>query len=353
MTTTGTTSKQREQATRKTGSQSGQPIVAGVRSDLHTMLLPMFAEQNEIHDLETVIDGCRIRIRSHDAGVRIPTFMDQKIMMLLAAHIRDVIQSGGQPTRHINIDRREVIDLIGGGGSTGGSDYRRVTERLQRLHSTKITAETAISADVSRRRHFSWIDAFEEDILHTDKGKEVIGLKISLSVDAFRWITQGDGFDMTRERFKSITSAQSSCSRIYAICLANLIYAKGEDVYIQIEDLRLRVPSADTLKGFKKRPLSKAIELISASPDMSRYLSVSLVRKTEDGFIPLDGRAPLESVYIRVCKGPDALPSINKLLPLSETGGDTRSLSAAESLVELLTDRGSSAFTDTEMADMS
>lgn len=352
MAITGTTSHSREQAFSKTGDHTDPPIVAGVRSDLNTMLLPMFAEQSEIQDLETVIDGCRISISSSDNGVRIPTFMDQKIMMLLAAHIRDVIHSGGRPTRHISIDRREIIDLIGGGGVTGGADYRRVTERLQRLHSTKITAERAISSDVSRRRHFSWIDAFEEDIRETGKGKEIIGLKISLSVDAFRWVTEGDGFDMTRERFKGITSAQSSCSRIYAICLANLIYAKGEDVYIQIEDLRLRVPSADTLKGFKKRPLSKAIEVIAASPDMNRYLSLEFARKTEDGFEPLSGRSPLDRVYIRVRKGPDALPSINKLLPPSAATDDTPTFSAAESLVELLTERGPMAFNDLETQDM-
>lgn len=293
----------------------GTPI-GGVRSDLNTMLLPLFSEQPDATAFQTEIDGCTLTMHSDEDGVRLPTSLDRKILNLISAHVRDAIRVGGRPTRHITIHRQELLDLLNGSGThAGGADYRRLTERLQRLLSVRIVAERAIGGSTSRRRHFRWIDAFEEDLYQTGRGKELVKLKISLSEDAFVWITRFEGFDMSHQDFTAMTSPSASISRIFDICLAKLVASRGSDVFIQIDELRRRIPINNELKGFKARTLKTAMAAIANNDFMSQMLSLELCRQTDDGYMPLAGRAPLEEVYLKITRGPGDLPSVNCLLP--------------------------------------
>ncbi len=320
------------------GSRGERRAIGGVRNDLNTMLLPMFTEQAEATSFQTEVDGCILTMQSGDGEFRLPTALDRKILNLLAAHVRDVIRSGGRPTRHILVHRQELLDLLNGSGThAGGADYRRLNERLNRLLSARIIAERAVNAQTSRRRHFRWIDAFEEELRQTGRGKELVRLKISLSEDAFSWITRNEGFDMTHQQFSAITSSGASISRIFDICLAKLVYARGEDVYMQIDDLRRRVPISAHLRSFKSRTLKNAMSAISASPDMSRLVSLELCKRAADGFHPLDGQTRLENVYLRVSKGPGSLPSIDCLLPEDRQDGlPTVRLAPGQALANLL-----------------
>lgn len=288
--------------------------VGGVRTDL-TTLLPIFAERPNSAEFEATVDGYRLTIYSDDEGIRLPTSLDHKILTLLAAHIRDVIRAGGTPSRQIYVHRQELLNLLYGSNNVGGADYKRLIERLNRLFAVRIVAEHALDENTSRRRHFRWIESFEEDFQHTGRGKELVRLRITLSTDAFRWITRHEGFDLSHQEFTAISRSGASVSRVFDICLARLVYARGEDIYIQIDDLRRRVPISSSLRHFKSRTLKAALDEIETNQGMARLLSARLVRQTEAGFEPVVGRAPLDSLYVHVSRGSAPLPPVNCLIP--------------------------------------
>jgi len=310
--------------------------VGGIRNDLNTMLLPMFAEHQDAGRFETEIDDCRLEIYSDDDKVGLPTALDRKILTLLAAHVRDVIQSGGEPRQDIFVHRQDLLSLLNGSNNVGGKDYKRLEERLQRLRSVRIVAERSLDATTTRRTQFSWIQGFEEDFHHTGRGKELVRLRITLSQEAFRWITRHQGFDMSHQDFTAISKSSASVSRVFDICLARLVYAEGRDVYIQIDDLRRRIPISSPLRHFKSRTLKAALKEIAENKSMSRILTASLVKKTETGFEEVTGRTQLESLYLKVAKGPAPLPSVNCLIPdPALTGSLSEQLRPAEALASL------------------
>lgn len=289
--------------------------VGGVRTDLNSALLPIFAENQDATAFEATVDGYKLTIYSDADNVRLPTSLDWKILKLLAAHIRDVIRAGGTPSRQIIVHRQDLLSLLNGANNAGGADYRRLLERLNRLFTVRIVAERELDEETSRRRHFRWIESFEEDFQHTGRGKELVRLKITLSTDAFRWITRHEGFDLSHQEFTAISKSSASVSRVFDICLARLVHARGEDVYIQIDDLRRRVPITSSLRHFKSRTLKAALQEIETNRSMARLLTARLVRQTADGFEPVSGRAPLESLHVHVAKGSAPLPSVNCLIP--------------------------------------
>lgn len=287
-----------------------------VRNDLETMLLPFFPEEGA-ESYTGDVDGHEVHIFTDDPSGRIATAADRKILNLLAARIGAAIRSGATPTRHIRINARDIIADLAGDGVFGGSEYQRVTERLERLHATKIITEHPLGASTSRRRQFGWIDSFEQDIEHTPGGRKIIGLKISLSEDAFEWITRRQGFDVSREEFHSITSSRSSIWRIYEICLAQLLRDGGEVTRIGLDELRQRVPMSSQLKVFKSRTLRNALAAIEGNPYMSQTVRISLERQTDDGFEPIEfsKRAVLDQLVVAVRPGPGPLPRLNSLIP--------------------------------------
>lgn len=293
-----------------------------VRSDLETMLLPFFPEDLSFDDFTTEIGGYTVSMRTTDPDGRIATAGDRKILNILAARIGATIRAGKVPSRHIEVSIKDIVDDITCDRVTGGSDHLRVGERLERLAATWITTEMPIGDDVSRRRNFRWIDAWEVDVQETP-GVQRTGLqrikrlKISLSIDAFRWITRNEGFDISAERFHALTASRSSSWRIYEICLAKLVRNGGVPTRIAIDDLRRRIPIASELKLFRARTLKSSMQSIAENAQMSRVLRLSLVRKTDSGFEPvvMGKRTLLDTLYVEVTRGPDPLPETNRLIP--------------------------------------
>ena len=302
-------------------SQDGELLrdkraIPGMRSDLDIMLLPFFPDEAGLESFTTEIEGYRITMRSEIEGGRIATSSDRKILNLLAAQIGHTIRMGNTPSRHVRIETRDMIDAIACDGVTGGSEYHRITERLHRLASTRIFAEKTLGENLTRERHFSWIDAFEQDVYHTPGGRKILALKISLSEDAFEWITRNEGFEMSREDFHALTASRSSSWRIYEICLAHLVRSDGRPVWISIDELRRRVPISSDLKVFKARTLKMAMAAVAENSQMARMLSLTLERKKDTGFRELVGkeRVPLDQVHVCVRKGPAPLPEISQLI---------------------------------------
>lgn len=302
------------------GSGHGFPIagtgIAAMRSDLTSMLLPFFPEDRGLTRYRTEIGGYIVDL-SCDEGYTIATASDRKVLNCIGAAIAGAIRAGREPSRHVEMEVRPMLEALSPDAVMGGADYQRIRERLTRLMATVIETEMPIADDVRRRRRFRWIDAFEHDDKITPNGRKILSLRISLSEDAFRWMTTSLGFDISTRDFQAITSARSSIWRIYEICLATLARAETRTTCISIDELRSRIPISSELKVFKSRTLRAALEAIEQTPEMSARITARLERKTEKGFTPIDfsKRAPLDSLYVRVGPGTSPLPSLNRLLP--------------------------------------
>lgn len=292
-----------------------------MRSDLHSMLMPFFPEEIGLRRYRTTLGNHTITISSDDPENTIATPADRKILNLLAGAIAYNIRAGGEPSRHIAIDTRTMVEALADDSSVGGSQYARITTRLKRLMATVIETEMPLGDDISRRRRFRWIDAFEHDDKDLPGGRRMLGLRITISEDAFLWMTRTLGYDISRTRFHSLTSSRSSIWRIYEICLARLLANQGADVCIPIDYIRTRIPIGSPLKAFKSRTLRGAMDAIAIHPEMSQHILLSLVSQTGPGLfddMEFSQRSRLDSLHVRVRKGITPLPPLNRILAQSD-----------------------------------
>jgi hypothetical protein len=289
------------------------------------MLMPFFPEEPGLREYNASLNGYAIRITADDPNIPIATPHDRKILNLLAGALAHNIRAGEAPTRHVVIDTRTLVETLSDGGAIGGSQYNLVLDRLKRLMSTVIETEMPLGDGIQRRRRFRWIDAFEHDDKDLPGGRKMLGLRITISEDAFDWMTRSLGFDISRREFHALTSYRSSIWRIYEICLVRLITHRGNTVHIPIDDLRIRIPIASQLKLFKSRTLKTALREIPENPEMSAHIRVELARKTSEGFEVIDfsQRARLDTLYVRVSRGSGPLPHLNTILAHSEGGAAT------------------------------
>lgn len=294
--------------------------MVGMRTDLVSMLMPFFPEDKGLTRFETEVDGYKLTVSCDQDGMTLATSTDRKILTLLAGTVARHIRAGNPPTRHIEMDTHAVLEALHGDNVIGGSDYQRIVERMNRLMATVIETEMPLGDDIARRRRFRWIDAFEHDARDTANGRRIISMRVSISEDAFLWMTRSLGFDIARRNYRKITASRSSVWRIYEVCLAHLL-RHGDPARISIADLRRRVPIASELKIFKSRTLKGAMETIAKTAEMSHHVSLTLERQTEDGFeaIPFSRRTRLESLYVRIRPGSHGLPALDCILP--ETPG--------------------------------
>lgn len=286
-----------------------------LRSDIASMLMPFFPEDRALTRYVTEINGYSVMITS-DEGRTIATSSDRKILNFLAGALADAIRSGRTPSRHIEIELRPMIETLSQDSVTGGAEYQRIRDRLSRLMATVIETEMPIGDGIKRRRRFRWIDAFEHDDKETPGGRKILDLRISLSEDAFHWMTRSLGFDMTRNDFQAITATRSSAWRIYEICLASLANAPGRTVAIPIAEIRDRVPISSELKIFKSRTLRSALDAIAENPGMSSRIMARLATPGRRGMeiVDFSRRLPLDQVYVLVAPGKRALPVMNRLI---------------------------------------
>jgi hypothetical protein len=307
----------------------------GMRNDLTSMLMPFFPEDPGLREYSATIDGYSVAIYSDHPDYPIATAGDRRILNYLAGILATSVRGGAPPTRSLNIELRGLLETMASDGvisnGIGGSEYRRVISRLNRLMATVIETEMPIADDVRRRRRFSWIDSYEHDDQVAPGERKILRLTVRLSEEAFFWLTRSLGFDVSHREFQHLTAGRSSLWRIFEICLARLIQNNGADIRISLAELRDRVPIASELKVFKNRTLRNAMEGIAASTEMSKRLRLALERKTERGFepIPPNKRAPLDTLFVRVSRGDAPLPAATPLIDDSFEGIPTPALDDA------------------------
>jgi hypothetical protein len=290
---------------------------AGMRTDLDTMILPLFPEDKGLSEFKTTIDGHDVKISSQREGITIATATDRKLLNLIIARVSEEIQSGVRHNPSITLQAADIITALNGNNVYGGSEYQRITERLQRLRATHITATLRTSANTYTEIDFSWLDYVAKQVNDSDFGRRVILVQVKLTDPAFAWLTRRDGFEISHKEFHAITATRTSAWRIYEICLAHILRSGSEEVYIPLDDLRCRVPITSELKVFKSRTLKTAMATIARSPEMAKRVSISLARKTDSGYedIAFSKRVSLDSLYVRAIKGHAPLPVLNQLIP--------------------------------------
>ena len=292
-----------------------------MRSDIETMLMPLFPEDAE-HSHAVHIGGVSYTLYTTDPAVGLARPADRRVINLLAARVADLIHAGEPPTRHLRIGVKDLLEAISGESTGGGSDYARITERLHRLAATRIRTEgeSPLGPDVDRIRDFAWIDAWQQDIQQYGQRARVLAIMISLSEDALSWILHAQGFMVSKDTFADLSSVSSSAFRIYEICLAQLLSHGGSEAFIQMDELRRRIPMSSDLKTFKSRTLRRALDAIAHHTPMNRCLTLSLRRRDGDRFDRIDfsQRARHADVYIGIARGPDAPRNIDRLSRLLE-----------------------------------
>jgi hypothetical protein len=288
-----------------------------MRTDLDTMFLPLFPEDKGLSEFTTMIDGQAVKISSQKEGVTIATATDRKLLNLILARVSEEIQKGARHNPSITLQASDIITALNGNAVYGGSEYQRITERLQRLRATHVTATLRTGPNTHAEIDFSWLDYVAKQVFESDGVRRVILIQVKLTDPAFAWLTRRDGFEISQKEFRAITATRTSSWRVYEICLAHMLRSGEEEVYISLDDLKSRVPIMSELKVFKSRTLKTAMLAIANSPEMSKRVRLSLARKTDSGFEETDfsSKGSLKKLYVRVVKGLSPLPVLNQLIP--------------------------------------
>jgi len=288
-----------------------------VRQDLLSMSLPLFPDE-DAGDTFTATLGAQTITIGNDREGRMALPADRKLINLLASVVAHQIRSGETPSRHLVVSTRHVLAAHSHGARPGGADYARLNERLDRLMGTFIETEERLANGDLRKRRFRWIAAYEHD--RDPDTNAVHRLKISISEEAYVWITRTLGFDTAAAEFHAITSAPPSIWRIYEVCLFKIMMNRGRPARIPLAELRDRVPRTCELKIFKNRILKKAIDAINSDPSMGRHIQLSLevAEPCGDVFTTLGPgkRCPnLERLHVRIEQGAGRLPQASALIP--------------------------------------
>lgn len=292
-----------------------------MRADLTSMLMPFFPEDGGHNAFMAVVGGHKVTMHVEGDHTHVATSSDRKVLNFLAATLARAIRSGQEPSRHIEVETKLLIDALRADGVSGGAEYGRVIERMNRLMATIIETEAPLGDGVARRRRFRWIDAYEHDDRETAGGRKILAMRVSLSEDAFHILTRSLGYDIAAEDFRAITATRSSSWRIYEICFALLARSRQGMTTIPLADLRNRVPISSELKVFKSRTLRTAFRAIEASPRMSAHIAVDLVRVRDGAYEPIEfsARAPLDEIHVRIRRGTGPLPRMSVLIPAAPT----------------------------------
>ena len=252
------------QVTYANDTEVSKPLISrGMRTDLDTMILPLFPEDKGLSEFHTTIDGQDVRISSQKEGVTIATATDRKLLNLILSRVSDQIQDGVRHNPSITLQAVDIVTALNGDAVYGGSEYQRITERLQRLRATHVTATLRTSANTYTEIDFSWLDYVAKQVNQSDFERRVVLVQVKLTDPAFAWLTRRDGFEIPQKEFHAITASRSSAWRIYEICFAHILRSGEDEIYIGLDDLRSRVPITSELKVFKARTLKVAMETIA------------------------------------------------------------------------------------------
>jgi len=276
------------------------------RSYPMAMLLPFFPEPNGSREFSTSVGDLDVRIYLEDEGDTLATPGDRKIIAILSAAIARQIRNGiNDPV--IDIQVNELLDaLVGPELIPGGEEYARLQEKLNRLMNTVIETSKAMPNGMRRNQRFRWIGAYEYDSTEKAITGNTKSVRISLTKQAFSLITEVAGFDTPADIYRSISLSPTSTWRIYEICIATLLRNDREATTISMAELHHRIPMQCPLKVFKSRALRKAFEVISSDPEMSKRLSLTLLKKNPDGSmeeVEFSKRAKTDEVYIGITPG--------------------------------------------------
>ena len=270
------------------------------RSDITSMLLPLFPDSSNGSAFETSVDGHKIRISIEGEHYHPATQADRRVLDFVAGALAMSVRSGIAPSRTVVLPARPLLRIVSGDRSLGGEDYLRLRTSLERLMATVIETEHPLAFGKRRFRRLRLIDAFQYDQgLDSDGNPRFASVEITLSDDFCYWIMREPGIDTDPRDYRRLTTIPGSAYRIYQIFLAGLLKDGTGTVRMPLKELRDRIPLTSDLKVFKARALKQALKIIAEDEHMSRFLRLELERETQEGFAPLgEGRCALDKLYV-------------------------------------------------------
>lgn len=270
------------------------------RNDLTSMLLPLFPESTVGTSFETEIDGHKITISIDSEHRHLPTQADSRVLAVIAGALARSVRAGITPSRELVVPARPMLEILAGDRVSGGEDYARLRRSLERLMGVVIETEHPLAFGKKRFKRLRLIDAFGYD--HAPEGdgfSPYVSINVTISDDLFSWIMHEPGIDTAPNEYRRLTATPGSTDRIFRIMVAGLIKGRTDVVRMPIDELRQRIPLSSDLKVFKARTLKQSMKIIDEDPYMSNILYLALERRTDDGFVDINGqRCPLKDIYL-------------------------------------------------------
>lgn len=148
-------------------------------------------------------DGIFVTVQPHqDYGMA--TIWDADILIWAASNLCDMKNRGvNDIPRELKFQPHDLLKAIG--RATGGTDYQKLRDALERLKTTIVTTNIR-GKSRDKRTMFSWIDQWED--LVDAQTKESRGLSITLSDWFYRGVTEDGGLLSIDPAYFSITGGR-------------------------------------------------------------------------------------------------------------------------------------------------
>lgn len=255
---------------------------ATFRSDIDSMQLPIFAlRAGDKNDILYDLEHTKISITPTSAGRA--TIHDKDIWIYAISKLMNAVNEGKQPSRTI---RFTVYDyLITTNRDTGGVNYKRAKESLERLVGTRITIETGSKESRNRKAMgFGLLEGFK---VIEEKDGRMLRVEMTLPDWLYRSIHPKGVLKISSDYFRIRKPLDR---RIYEV--ARKFCGNQKAFKINLENLYKRIGSKSPLKRFRfdVKELIKVNDLpdysieLDEKKDMVTFINRSKIEppKTED-----------------------------------------------------------------------
>jgi len=245
--------------------------ITAAKDQIDLMAYPFFSLSKQKRTTPIQYDDGRVKVTvTGQEQHGIANIYDADILIYVASQLMSAKNKGQETSRRIKMSRYDILEFLKKG--TGGIQYKRLKESLERLQSTSVS--TTITREGSRFKKyamFSWISEWRA----IENNNKPIAIEFELNQWLYEGIIEGKVLTLPHKYFR----IESGLERfLYRLCRKVIgIQKYGE--------LKMKLDTVHKRSGITRKPgaFKKMIEKIVMSQSIPDYW-IFLVKKdsTED-----------------------------------------------------------------------
>lgn len=263
------------------------PGVITAKDQQDLMTYPFFSLSKRKRTTPIEFDNGRVKITVTGQDLHgIANIYDADILIYVASQIMEARNRGKETSRRIKMSKGDILEFLGKG--TGGEQYNRLKESLERLQSTSVS--TTIRRENSRYKEeqmFSWIERWRAI---TNKNGTPIALEFWIDEWVYEGIVEGKVLTIPKQYFR----IQSGLERFLFKLCRKVIGTSGEgELQMKLSTVHERTGSRRKPSDFKKM----IIKIVDNQSVPDYWIFLAEKQKTKDIYVCAFSRKKYETKH--------------------------------------------------------